>query len=193
MPRYERKQQSRMEHPGEIWQELDYNGDRLGGIEPVKFDESKVKLFYGTAIMLYRFKDGEVEYLFQHRSRFLKGNPDKWDTSAGGHVNLNEKRIDAARREAREEIGAEIDAGKLEIVAIYRRWNVMVALYFYDWGDRKDEFHFDDEEVEEVKWVKYSELDEFLPNLKTSVREDKIFMYYLKEWNARILEKHENT
>ena len=180
-----------MEHPGEVWQELDYNGTRLGGIVSNNLDLSKIKLFVGVAMMLYRYRNGEVEFLFQHRSKFLRGNPDKWDVSAGGHINLNEEEVVAMRREAWEEIGAEIDVNELEIAAFYRRQHdTMVCLYFYDWGERKDEFRFNDQEVEEVKWVKYTELEEFLPNLKTAVREDEVFMHYMATWNARILEKY---
>lgn len=178
-----------MEHDGEIWQELDFNGERLGGIKPATFDESKVKLFYGTAVMLYRFKDGEVEYLFQHRSKFLKGNPDKWDVSAGGHINLDEDELDGIVREAREEIGVKLEKDKLELAAGFLRWKVFVVLYFYDWTSKEDKFSFDDQEVEEVKWVKYSELEAFWPNLKQILANDEVFKYYLKEWNRKILER----
>ena len=181
-----------MEHSGEIWQELDYNGERIGGIEPGDFDEKKVRLFSATVVMLYRFRNGEVEYLFQHRSKSLKANPDKWDTSAGGHVNLNEPMIDAMVREAQEEIGADINKEKLELAATFLRWKIMTGFYFYDWTNEEDNFHFDDQEVEEVKWVKYSELADFLPNLKATLANDKVFLYYLEEWNQKILEKYEN-
>ena len=183
-----------MEHAGEVWQELDFTGERLGGIVPAELDEDKVKLFYGTAVMLYRFKDGEVEYLFQHRSKFLKGNPDKWDTSAGGHINLGEPRLDAVVRETREEIGVELDKSKLELVAGYLRHeqDMFVELFFYDFTGREDEFSFDDREVEEVKWVRYGELDDFWPRFKDQIKHDEIFRYCLGEWNIKILKKYEN-
>lgn len=181
-----------MEHAGEIWQELGYNGERMGGIIPAELDEEKVKLFYGAAVMLYRFRDGEAEYLFQHRSKHLRDNPDKWDVSAGGHINLDEKEIDAAVRETREEIGVSIDGGKLEYAASFLRRKACVVLYFYDWTEEKDEFNFDDDEVGGVKWIKYSELNEFWLSLKPALMEDEIFKYYLKEWNQRILDKYAN-
>ena len=92
-------------HSGELWQEYDKNGTRLGSIDPENHDFDKVKFFGGTAIMLYRFKDEKVEFLFQHRSKFVDRNPEKWDVSAGGHINFEEKKLDAAKRETEEEIG----------------------------------------------------------------------------------------
>lgn len=174
-----------MEHPGEVWQEFDYNGERLGGIVPRDFDETKVRLVGGGASMLYRVRNGEIEFLFQHRSKLLKGNPDKWDVSAGGHVNLDEPIIDAIIREAHEEIGVELEKDKLEFAEFYQKDFMIVFLYFYDWSDREDEFYFDDQEVEEVKWIKYSELESFWPNLKNNLRKDKKFLACLEEWNEK--------
>ena len=182
-----------MEHPGEIWQESDFNGEIIGGIDPNNFDEEKVKRYNGAAVMLYRYNDGNVEYLFQHRSKNLRDNADKWDVSAGGHVNVGERLIEAIVRETREEVGVDLDISNLEFAATYLRWKILVGLYFYDWTDKKDTFSFDDEEVEEVKWIKYSELDGFWPNLKWTLAEDTVYRYYLDEWNKKILEKYENN
>ncbi len=182
-----------MEHPGEIWQEYDFNGEKFGGIDPNNYNYDAVRLMGGAAVMLYRLYDGEVEFLFQHRSKFLKGNPDRWDVSAGGHINLDESTLDAIIRETREEIGVNIERKKLEFAETYIRLKDMINLYFYDWEDRADEFSFDDQEVEEVKWVKYSELGAFLPNIKQLLAEDEVFLARLKEWNGKILEKYNQS
>ena len=86
-----------MEHQGEIWQEYDFNGERLGGIDPNNYSYDTIRLMGGAAVMLYRVVNGELEYLFQHWSKFLKGYPDKWDVSAGGHTNLNESVLESVR------------------------------------------------------------------------------------------------
>jgi len=184
-----------MEHEGEFWQEYDYSGVRIldnHGITPG--DEVK-NYFAGVAIMLYRVKDGEVEYLFQHRAKNLRGNPDKWDVSAGGHINYNELKLESAFRETKEEIGTELDKEKLEFAASYliTTNNGITNLYFYDWKNRADDFHFNDQEVEEVKWVKFSELENFREKLKPQLKNDEIFFIMLKRWEEKIREKYGNN
>lgn len=182
-----------MEHPGEVWQEYDFNGERLGGIEPTDNIGDNIKCYGGAVIMLYRYVDGKVEFLFQHRSKNLRANPDAWDVSAGGHINLNESRLDTIVRETKEEIGIDIDANKLEFAVFYNRWKCMYAVYFYDWTGMVDNFSFDDEEVSEVKWVDEDNLKEFWPNLKKHLNDDEIFKYFVNERIERIKEKYGNN
>ena len=183
-----------MEHPGEIWQEVDYNGEKIGGIEPRDHDQDDVKLYYATSVMLYRYVDGEVEFLFQQRSPKLVpwANPGKWDVSAGGHVNVDETMIEGMVREAREEIGAKILPEKLEFAASYTRWKTLLGLYFYDWTGLEDDFHFDDEEVAAVEWVKYADVEKFAEKLKRTLKEDEIFRICLRDWREKVLAKYEN-
>ena len=180
-------------HPGEQWQDYDYNGERRGAIDSDHPDAHPTHLFGGTAIMLYRYQDGQVEFLFQHRSSLVDRNPDKWDVSAGGHVNFEEPLLTAAAREAQEEIGAELDPSHLEFSAAYvRRHKALVHLFFYDWTGNEDHFHFDDHEVSEVKWVPFDDLVAFWPELKSSVQDDAIFQALLLEQTRTILDKYGN-
>lgn len=52
-------------------------------------------------------RDGNL-YL-QKRPEWKDIQPGKWDTSVGGHVDYGEDVIDAARREAMEELGIDVD------------------------------------------------------------------------------------
>lgn len=180
----------------ELWQEYDKRGVRVlnGGLLP----HSRItpgNFYAGTAIMLYRFKDGKVEFLFQKRSRFVDRNAEKWDVSAGGHVNYQELILDAARREAKEEIGVDVDIDKLEFAAKYLvGTDRIVYLYFYDCDNTDLEFHFDDNEVEEVRWVKYGDYKKFAEEapIKENLQKDVIFNIYLEEWQEKILKKYGN-
>lgn len=183
-----------MQHLGEKWQVYDLRGERVmdGGFvpknEPVEYPVTRY--FGGCAIMLYRFHDGEVEYLFQQRSN-LVWNPLKWDTSAGGHVNYNEKTLAAAVRESREELGVDLAPEKLEFYARFVRADALINLFFYDYTGKADDFKFDDQEVAAVKWVKASELEDFWPNLKTVLQDDKTFIFALGEMTEKIQKKYE--
>ncbi len=183
-----------MHKTGELWQEYDARGVRVlnGGLPA----HTKTNNFYaGIAIMLYRFKDGNVEFLWQKRSKFVDHNAEKWDTSAGGHINYEEPILDAVVRETREEIGAEVDIEKVEFAAKYRVGpDMVIYLYFYDFTGRDEDFNFDDKEVEEVKWVKYEDCEKFAVEvpIKESLWESKAFRLFLEEWQERIRKKYGN-
>lgn len=182
-----------MEHPGEVWQEFDFNGERLGGLEPEKCYDTDFKMLGGVAIMFYRFNNGKVEFLFQHRSKNLRANPDMWDVSAGGHINLNEPKLDTAVRETREEIGVEIDKSKLEYAVTMIREIMNYSLYFYDWTGKEDNFSFDDAEVQAVKWISEDEIDEFWSGLKKPIREDRYYRMLIDEQIEKIKSKYGNN
>lgn len=182
-----------MLHDNELWQEYDYNGERIGqGLEPRRYADGEVKIFGGVAIMLYRFRNGEVEFLFQQRGHNIIGNPDKWDVSAGGHINYQEPCIDAALREANEEIGAKLTKEAIEFDSTFLRGNVLIYLYYFDWTNLPDEFKFNDHEVQDVKWVPYSKLPEFWPELKPELRDDEILRQSLAYRVEKALQKYGN-
>lgn len=174
-----------------MWQEFSRNGERLanGGRLPEKRNprSNKEDVYTGTIILwLYRKTEQGMEVLFQKRSPYVDGNPNKWDVSAGGHVDYNESVIDAVAREAREEIGAEIDKDALKYafsLAGSTGQNLFANVYFCDWAGRKDEFHFDDNEVSEVKWVPLAEFDDFVKrNAKDSLQKAKYTLELTKYW-----------
>lgn len=67
------------------------------------------------------------ELFLQKRSRSKDVQPGKWDTSVGGHVDLGEDAMNAAVREAREELGVDL--------------NPLEPLYEYIWeSDIEREF-----------------------------------------------------
>ena len=183
-----------MKHLGEKWQTYDLRGERImdGGFfpknEPVEYPVTRY--FGGCAIMLYRFHDGEVEYLFQKRSAQV-WNALRWDTSAGGHINYDEKTIDAAVRESREELGITLEKDKLEFCARFVRADALINLFFYDYTGKADDFSFDDQEVAAVQWIKVRDFDTFWPQLKDVLKEDKYFEFALKEMTEKIQKKYE--
>lgn len=175
-------------HHDELWQLFEKNGLHKmdGGYPSVlgnpKQDSDKV---YGvTANYLYRRGEDGLELLFQKRGEKVDKHPGEWDASAGGHINYGESAEEAACREIREEIGVEVEVGDLEYVcSACRNLNSIYWAYCVDWTDKEDAFHFDDEEVSEVKWVPYKDIKNFLKNyVKKPLREDTLFFETLDRW-----------
>ena len=175
-------------HKDELWQLFDKNAERkMDGGYPSSLGNPKDgegKIYGVTAIYLYRHGENGLELLFQKRGDKVDKHPGEWDASAGGHINYGESTEDAACREAREEIGAEVSTDDLEYVcSASRNLNSIYWAYCIDWTGKKDEFHFDDEEVSEVKWVPYKDIKNFLKNyVKKPLREDTTFFATLDRW-----------
>jgi isopentenyl-diphosphate delta-isomerase type 1 len=110
--------------------------------------------------------DGD-NVLLQRRASVKEAWPDFWDISVAGHVGAGESAVDAAVREAQEELGLTIDPGELEHLGTLR-YHYALASDFIE-----NEFHdvyllrravnvtsltLDPREVAEVRWVPHAEL-----------------------------------
>ncbi len=177
-------------HHDELWQVYARNGEAipgkgwdsaLGNPEETGHEE-----IVGVAIVfLYRKNDaGELELLWQQRSEKVDRHPSKWDISAGGHINLGESVVEAAIREAYEEIGAKITADDLEygFMQPFNK-NRLAWLFFVDWSGREESFSFNDKEVSEVRWVKLSDTDDFRKKFaKEPLAKDDIAFLMVSDW-----------
>ena len=138
-----------------------------------------------SVVFIYRINEaGVLELLWQRRSPQIDRYPNDYDISAGGHINLGETPVMGAMREAREEIGAEIYPDDLKFVSIrsFNR-NRFAWIYAVDWTGKPETFHFDDKEVSEVRWVPFSETEEFRTNFaKKPLKKDRLTFELLGEW-----------
>ena len=176
-------------HIDEKWQIYASNGEPIPGagwdsvLDNPKDEATEI---VGIAVVfLYRFsREGELEFLWQKRSDKVTRVPGYYDISAGGHVNLGESLVEGAIRECREEIGAEVTAEDLHFVTM-RPFNKhrFAWVYAVDWTGKPDDFKFDDEEVTEVRWVPYTEMEGFRKkHAKPALRGDDLTFAFLKEW-----------
>lgn len=176
-------------HKDETWQLYSPNGEPIEGVgwnaELDNPEATGSDAIVGVAVVfLYRRGKDGLEFLWQKRSEKIDRYPGDWDISAGGHINLGETKIDAAVREAREEIGAEIDVSELKL-ATMRPFNKdrFAWVYLVDYTDKVEDFHFDDEEVSEVKWVKYNEMKEFREKFaKVPLKKDDLTFGSIDVW-----------
>ena len=176
-------------HTDEMWQLYSPNGEPIEGAgwesarDNPEGDDTEI---VGAAVVfLFRVSsDGVLELLWQKRGAGVSRFPGYYDISAGGHVNLGESLVEAAVREAREEIGATISADDLGFVTMrgYNK-NRFVWVYAVNWTGRTEEFHFDDDEVEEVKWVPFDMTLDFVKEYaKPTLKNDEIVFRALENW-----------
>ena len=161
--------------PGKGWNSALDNPERSGASEIVGV----------VVIFLYRkLADGKVELLWQRRSEKVDRFPGDYDISAGGHVNLGESLVQAAIRESEEEIGAKILAEDLNFVTMRPfNKNRFAWVYAVDYSGRAEDFSFNDEEVSEVKWIDFDEVDEFREKFaKAPLKKDPLTFECLREW-----------
>ena len=190
-----------MAHDNEIWQVYAPNGEAIPGVgwdamlgNPEKTGADEI---VGVAVVfLYRYNDdGELELLWQKRSDEVDRYPGCYDISAGGHINLGETIVEGAMRECQEEIGVSVAAEDLQFAFTkpFNR-NRFAWIFMTDFSGRKEEFHFNDREVSEVKWVPYSETEEFRKKFaKLPLQRDDITFLNLNDWmRMRGMVKGEN-
>ena len=177
-------------HTDELWQVYAPNGEVIPGkgwnAALDNPEDSGADEIVGVAIVfLFRVnEEGVLEVLWQRRSDKVSRHPGMWDISAGGHINLGESLVEACIREAHEEIGAAINAENLFFVTMMPfNKNRFAFVYAFDYSGKEDVFSFDDGEVSEVRWVPYSEMEEFrLRNAKKPLAEDELTFKFLRKW-----------
>ena len=177
-------------HKDELWQVYAPNGEAIlgEGWESALDNPEKTgsDAIVGVAVVfLYRHNsDGELELLWQKRSDEIDRYPGYYDISAGGHINLGETIVEGAIRECYEEIGAEISPSDLQF-AFTKPFNKnrFAWIFMVDWTGKPNEFHFDDNEVSEVKWVAHGETEAFRKKYaKPPLQKDDITFVNLDDW-----------
>ncbi|MCG8570946.1 MAG: NUDIX domain-containing protein [Spirochaetes bacterium] len=128
------------------------------------------------------------QILLQKRARSKKIQPDKWDTSVGGHISSGESVEQAVLREAEEELGIQIDLTKLIFLGTYtyqseleREW-IHSFIYYYD-----GMICFQEEEIEEVRFFTHSEIIKLMEKKETTPNFVKEYHLFLQK-NQKIAE-----
>ena len=125
----------------------------------------KEGLMYSVShLWIYNFK-GEI--LLQHRCKEKKLFPNKWDISVAGAVDSGETPVQAAIREAKEEIGLVITENELkEAFTFYENYpygemkiNELAHVFLYEYNGSIDFLKLQKEEVDKVKFFSKKELE----------------------------------
>ena len=107
------------------------------------------------------------ELLLQKRSANKKSHPNCWDISGAGHIKAGEIVIDGAIRELKEELGVEAEEKDLQYIATIKSTknpkNMEFAyVYLLRCNKKIEEYTFEDDEVSEVKYVLYKDLEKMV-------------------------------
>jgi isopentenyldiphosphate isomerase len=126
----------------------------------------------------------EGKLLLQKRSMKKDVAPGKWDTSVGGHINLREDPLIAAKREMEEELG--ISLGELRFLYTYIHTNSYETELVYTYACLYEgEIFFNSDEIDEVK---FWSLDEIHGNLGKGIMSDNFeheIINYIKLWKKK--------
>ena len=107
------------------------------------------------------------ELLLQKRSATKKSHPNCWDISGAGHIRTGETVIEGAIRELKEELGIAVEEKDLQyIVTIKSTKNLknmeFQYVYLLNCDKEIEEYIFEDNEVSEVKYVHFQELEKMV-------------------------------
>lgn len=107
------------------------------------------------------------ELLLQKRSANKKSHPNCWDISGAGHIKAGESVFDGAIRELKEELGGKAEEKDLQYVATIKSTKnpknmEFQYVYLLNCNKKIEEYIFEDNEVAEVKYVFYKDLEEMV-------------------------------
>lgn len=149
----------------ELWQGYEEDGEPIltAGVPITRAAKGAL---HGSAHMwLWREKNGKRQVLLQKRASASKTWPNHYDVSSAGHVNFEEAPLNAAVREAKEELGITIDPKDTHLLFLHRQElqfeniteNEIQWVYGLD-VTKTPEFQLDAKEVKSIIWVNLSNL-----------------------------------
>ena len=150
---------------------LDENGIKTGTIATRK--EVHKKGLWHRAIVVAIINE-KNEILLQQRSANKEKNAGMWDISSAGHISAGQDSVMAATREINEEvsvnIGFNVEVKEFRYMYSFRKQQVFgddfIENQFYDFfilrqnGLNKASINFQESEVQDIKFVTISELND---------------------------------
>lgn len=149
--------------PEEYFDIVDENNNPTGEKKP-RSEVHSSGLWHRTVhIYLFRIQDNEIEFLVHLRSEKKDLNPGRWDTRFGGHLKAGQSNEQAVESELNDEIGLDIYLENLIVGDSFKRDRKnnkeFTQTYYYRFDDDISSLHFNDGEVQKVKWMKAKDIE----------------------------------
>lgn len=113
-------------------------------------------------IYLFKEVDGDIQLLVHLRAKTKDLHPNCWDTRFGGHIKSGESIEASVESELIEEVGLRVNPNNLIKGGVYktdhypnREFN---NVFYYRFDGETSTLKFNDGEVQEVKWMKSSDI-----------------------------------
>ena len=164
---------------------LNENGIKTGEILP-RSEIHKKGLWHRAIVVAIVNEKNEI--LLQQRSANKDKNPGLWDISVAGHISSGQDALSAATREINEEVsvnlGYNVEVKEFRFMYSFRKQQVFsenfIENQFYDFfilrqsGLNKESIKFQESEVQDIKFVTISELNE-LRNSGEIVEREEVY------------------
>lgn len=111
---------------------------------------------YSMAVHLYIY-NAKGDFLLQKRSKTKRSLPGIWSVTCGA-VSSGENSLQAGIREAKEEVGLDLESDQFEMVARIKRRRSFIDIYFVKCEFSLDKCVLQEEEVEDIRMCRAKEL-----------------------------------
>ncbi|KKW44272.1 MAG: NUDIX family hydrolase [Parcubacteria group bacterium GW2011_GWA2_56_7] len=122
-------------------------------------------IWHRTVHIYYiRKRSGGFDFLVHLRAKNKTHCPNMWDTRFGGHVKSTQSILEAAQDKMREEVGLTMEPSELIEGPVTRSVSHQGTnrefnyIFFYQGTEDTRQLVFEDDEVQEVKWMSDKEI-----------------------------------
>ncbi len=164
----------------ELLVRVDQNDNVIGTVTDEEAHSTDEIYHREVGIIIFNNKN---ETLLQQRSFGKMHHPGRWTVACAGHVDAGEEPLAAVIRETKEELGIKVEPIYFDKFLDRVEGKESRFLWVYYAFYHGDEFEIEEEELECVKWVPLSDLDNFYNNNDFS----KISYDFIKKISEKII------